>query len=75
MLVAFPQQPEALPPLAGLSSRATPPEQFVVGVSAAYLWCPDGVLKSRIGEALLGKAGQSLTTRNWATVLKLQALL
>lgn len=32
-------------------------------------------LQSKAGKALLGKAGQSATTRNWATVLKLQALL
>jgi len=38
------------------------------------LLCPAGILKSKAWDALLGKAGKSATTRNWATVLKLQAL-
>ena len=33
-----------------------------------------GILESRAGKALLGRAGQAVTTRNWATVYKLQAL-
>ncbi len=51
-----------------------PPEQFAVGKNAAYLLCAAGILESKAGEALLGKAGKSATTRNWATVLKLRAL-
>jgi hypothetical protein len=31
-------------------------------------------MESKAGSALLGKAGKAATTRNWATVLKLQAL-
>lgn len=50
-------------------------ETFVVGVNACYLWCPDGILQSRIGDALVGpKFRDRVTTRNWATVSKLQAL-
>ncbi|MEX8500212.1 MAG: hypothetical protein AB3X40_07370, partial [Leptothrix ochracea] len=52
-----------------------PPEQFLIGKNAAYLHCATGILESKAGEALLGKAGKSVTTRNWATVLKLQALI
>ena len=33
-----------------------------------------GILQSKAGEALLGKVGKSATTRNWQTVIKLQAL-
>lgn len=39
--------------------------QFVAG----------GILESKVGSALLGKAGREVTPRNWATVLKLKALL
>jgi uncharacterized protein (DUF1697 family) len=42
---------------------------------AAYLSCPAGLLESKVGAAILGKAGRAVTTRNWATVLKLEALL
>ena len=44
------------------------------GKDAAYLLCARGILESNAGEALLGKLGKSATSRNWATVLKLQAL-
>lgn len=74
-LVAFVQAPKALPSLATIASLALPPERFVVGKNAAYLLCPAGILESKAGAALLGRAGQSGTTRNWATVLKLQAWL
>ncbi len=73
-LVAFVQDDKALSGLASLDALVVPPEQFAVGKNAAYLFCAVGILESKAGEALLGKAGKSATTRNWATVLKLQAL-
>lgn len=74
LFVAFAQDATALSALAGIESLVVPPEQFVVSKHAAYLNCVTGILESKAGEALLGKAGKSATTRNWATVLKLQAL-
>ncbi len=73
-LVAFVQEPTALPGLAAIAPLVAPPEQFAIGEQAAYLLCATGILKSKAGEALLGKAGRAATTRNWATVLKLLAL-
>ncbi|MFZ5638369.1 MAG: DUF1697 domain-containing protein [Pseudomonadota bacterium] len=50
-------------------------EPFAIGDHACYLWYPDGILASRIGDALAGpKFRDRITTRNWATVLKLQAM-
>lgn len=74
-LVAFAPDAKVLASLATVESLVVKPEAFVVGTHAAYLWCPDGILSSKAGEALLGKAGRQVTTRNWATVLKLDALL
>jgi uncharacterized protein (DUF1697 family) len=74
LLIAFVQDTKALSGLTAIESLVAPPEQFVVGKGAAYLLCATGILESKAGEALLGKAGKSATTRNWATVLKLQAL-
>lgn len=73
-LVAFIQDSKAMPSLAAIGSLVVPPEQFAVGKSAAYLLCAAGILESKAAGALLGKAGRLATTRNWATVLKLQAL-
>lgn len=74
LLVIFVQDPKALPGLSAVESLVVQPERFLVGKSAAYLHCASGILESKAGEALLGKAGKAATTRNWATVLKLQAL-
>lgn len=73
-LVAFVQDARALSSLAAIEPLLAPPERFSVGRNAAYLLCATGILESEAGKALLGKAGKSATTRNWATVLKLQAL-
>ena len=70
-LVAFAAAEEALLELKPLQELAQAPERFIVTEVAAFLHCPAGVLQSRLGEALLGKAGKRVTTRNCATVLKL----
>lgn len=75
MLVAFAPDAKALESLAPIAALVVKPEAFVVGGHAAYFWCPDGILSSKAGEALLGKAGRQVTTRNWATVLKIANLL
>jgi uncharacterized protein (DUF1697 family) len=73
-LVAFTQDTKALSGLAPIESLVVPPERFAIGKNAAYLLCAAGILESKAWAALLGKAGKPATTRNWATVLKLQAL-
>jgi uncharacterized protein (DUF1697 family) len=48
---------------------------FAVGAHACYLWCPDGILESPVGDILAGAGFRDrVTTRNWATTLKLLAL-
>ena len=73
-LVAFTQDAKSLAGLVAIGPLVVPPEQFDLGAHAAYLLCARGMLESRAGAALLGKASKSATTRNWATVLKLYAL-
>ena len=52
-----------------------PGESFAVGGDACYVWCPDGILDSAVAAALGGaKFRDRVTARNWATVLKLQAM-
>ncbi len=75
LLVAFVQDTAQLASLRGLEPLVVAPEQFSIGRQAAYLLCASGLLESKAAAALLGKAGRAVTTRNWATVLKLQALL
>lgn len=74
-LVAFAQERAAIEALAALRPLVRAPERFLVGKHAAYLHCARGLLESEAGSALLGKVGRAVTTRNWATVLKLAKLL
>ena len=61
--------------LAPLSQRPWQPEALAVGTWAAYAWCPDGVLASKVVAALGVLLGDGVTSRNWATMQKLDALL
>ena len=74
LLVAFTPNADTLAALAALAPLVRPPERFVIGHHAAYLYCANGILESKAGAALLGKAGKAVTTRNWATTQKLHAL-
>jgi uncharacterized protein (DUF1697 family) len=50
-------------------------ERLAVRGRAAYLWCPDGVLQSKLPDATAKVLRDAATTRNWATLLKLHALV
>jgi uncharacterized protein (DUF1697 family) len=41
----------------------------------AYVWCPDGVLQSKLPDATARVLRDAATSRNWATMLKLHALV
>jgi uncharacterized protein (DUF1697 family) len=58
-----------------LIERDWRPEAFAAGQRAAYLWCPDSILDSALGKAFGRALGDAVTTRNWATMLKLQAMV
>ena len=74
-LVAFAQGDNAKQGLSVLQPMLRPRERLHIGNHAAYLYCAGGILESEAGSALLGKLGREVTTRNWATVLKLKTLL
>ncbi len=73
-LVAFTQDSRALAGLAAIRPLVVPPERLVLGTHAAYVFLANGILTSKAGGALLGRAGSAATTRNWATTLKLNAM-
>lgn len=51
------------------------PEVLAVGARAAYVWCPRGMIESRLTAAVNKLLGDGATTRNWATMTKLHALV
>lgn len=75
LIVAFTGDAASLQALTALAALVQPPERFELGEQAAYLWCANGILDSAAGKALLGKAGRAATSRNWATVQRLCALM
>jgi uncharacterized protein (DUF1697 family) len=75
LLVAFSQDSQALKELVVIAPLILSAEHFSIGRHAAYLHCPQGISRSRAAAVLLGRAGRRVTTRNWATVLKLHQLL
>lgn len=72
LLVAIPKDAASLQTVADIAAASG--EQFVVTADAAYLWCGNGILESKAAVVLLKKLGENGTTRNWATVQKLNAL-
>jgi len=71
LLVAVFKEPADLGLLTALENRDWAPDRLALGPRAAYLWCPDGVLASRLPEAIGRLVDDRVTTRNWATVTKL----
>src|SRR5262245_20636870 len=72
--VAVPRRPADRAPLVALARRAWDPEALAVGPRAAYLWCPKGQIESPLAQAVAKAMGDTVTTRNWATMTKLHAL-
>ncbi len=75
MLVGFMTADADRTPLQALVDSAAADEHIALAADALYLWCPDGVLDSAFAAKLLGpKFRDLITSRNWSTVRKLQAL-
>ena len=50
------------------------PDRLAIGTRVAYIWCSEGILASRALEGLARELGEGVTTRNYATVAKLDRL-
>jgi uncharacterized protein (DUF1697 family) len=74
LLVAVLNQAADGAKLAPLRAQAWGSDALALGGRAAYVWCADGILASRLAEAVNRALGDAVTTRNWTTVLKLHAL-
>ena len=74
LLVAVPADARARAALEPLATQDWAPEALALGARVAYLWCPDGVIASRLSAAVGRLLGDAVTSRNWTTMVKLQAL-
>ncbi len=75
LLVAAYVDPGARRQLETLLPEEWAPEALALGTHAAYLWCPNGILASPLAAAVARVTGSGLTSRNWATWMKLSARL
>lgn len=75
LLVALTMDSKALSALDSMAKADWGAEEIHVGKHAAYIWCANGILESKVAVALLKGLASSGTTRNWATVEKIHALL
>jgi uncharacterized protein (DUF1697 family) len=67
--------PADLARLRALAKQDWAPDVLAVGRRAAYLWCPRGMMASALAETIARGLGDGITTRNWATLSKLHALV
>jgi len=74
LLVTVLSDPADRPKLESLLTQDWAPEVLAIGTRVAYLWCAEGILASRLAEAVNRILGDSATARNWATMLKLHAI-
>lgn len=74
LLAVIVNEPDQLAPLAELAAADWAPEALALGARAVYLWCPNGVLDCRAAVALGKQLGDGMTSRNWNTLCKLQAM-
>ena len=58
-----------------LARRRWRGERLALGERVCYLWCPNGVAKSRVLEEVEKTLGDAITSRNWGTIQKLYGLM
>jgi uncharacterized protein (DUF1697 family) len=75
LLVAVTNDSRGLTKVKALARAAWGAEKLHVGKHAAYLWCANGILESKVAVALLKGLEDTGTTRNWGTLNKIHALL
>ena len=57
-----------------LSKQNWAPEVLAIGTRSLYYWLPGGINDSKLATAIARSLGNGITTRNWATMLKLREL-
>ena len=75
LLIAVTHDSKALAGVKALAHTDRGKERLHVGKHAAYLWCANGILESKAAVALLKGLEGTGTTRNWATLNKIHALM
>jgi uncharacterized protein (DUF1697 family) len=75
LLVMAPNDPKALARLEPLLEERWAPEALALGSRVAYLWCAEGIVKSRLWAVANRSIDDAGTARNMATMTKLLAMI
>ena len=75
VLVAFTNDAASLAAIKPLTDTDWGAEELQLGSHAAYLWCAQGIAESQLATVLQRDINTSGTTRNWATLEKIRAML
>ena len=75
LFAAFVTDPADMVKVKPLAKQAWKPEAIALGPNVVYIWCPNGLLESKATVAVGKALGDGVTIRNWATVMKLIALV
>lgn len=76
LLVVLLDGPAGAHPLAHADPADFAPEEFRLGRREIFAYCPGGMGRSRLGQALAAPAGDvTATVRNWRTVTRLLHLM
>lgn len=71
--VGFVLDPKVLSAARPLATQEWNEEKVAVTSRATYVWAPGGLTASKALKAVEGAGADLITTRNWTTVLKIQA--
>ena len=75
LFAAFVTDPADVSKVKPLLKQQWKPEVITVGPGVVYIWCPNGLLESKAYVAVGKALGDGHTVRNWATVMKLAAMI
>ncbi|MEO8062634.1 MAG: DUF1697 domain-containing protein [Pseudomonadota bacterium] len=75
MLVAMTNDGKALAALETVAKAEWGAEKVHAGKHAAYVWCANGILESKVLGPVLRNLDNAGTTRNWATLARIHALM
>lgn len=75
LLVAMVSDARTLAALKSIEDPEWGAERVHVGKHAAYVWCANGILESKALGVVLKRLEMTGTTRNWATLTRIHALL
>lgn len=75
LLVAIWRNAKAREGVEKLAGQDWTPDRMATGRHGGYLWCSEGILASKAATAMDKALKDEVTTRNWATALKIGALL